>query len=200
MARNPAQPRGIWKMVPGPDGADHCTRGSGYHCRDFRRADSRRRRRHRAAAGYLQALRDLARENDILFVADEVITAFGRLGSWFASDLWNLDPDLMTLAKGPHQRLPAARRHNGQRRDRRRHFQRAATFRTASRIPATRPARRRHSRISRPSSSLASSTGSHGHRPVLPGETPGPFQPPRCLGSARPRAHRRTRTRAARWP
>lgn len=50
--------------------------------------------------GYLRALRDLCRENDILFVADEVITAFGRLGDWFASNLWDLDPDLMTLAKG----------------------------------------------------------------------------------------------------
>jgi putrescine aminotransferase len=50
--------------------------------------------------GYLRALRDLCRENDILFVADEVITAFGRLGEWFASNLWDLDPDLMTLAKG----------------------------------------------------------------------------------------------------
>ncbi len=50
--------------------------------------------------GYLAELRDLLRKNDILFVADEVITAFGRLGDWFASGLWNLDPDLMTLAKG----------------------------------------------------------------------------------------------------
>lgn len=50
--------------------------------------------------GYLRALRDLCRENDILFVADEVITAFGRLGDWFASNLWDLEPDLMTLAKG----------------------------------------------------------------------------------------------------
>ena len=50
--------------------------------------------------GYLAELRELLRKNDILFVADEVITAFGRLGDWFASGLWNLDPDLMTLAKG----------------------------------------------------------------------------------------------------
>src|SRR6266404_930860 len=50
--------------------------------------------------GYLRALRRLCRENDILFVADEVITGFGRLGAWFASSLWDLDPDLMTLAKG----------------------------------------------------------------------------------------------------
>ncbi|HEY5777939.1 MAG TPA: aminotransferase [Terrimicrobiaceae bacterium] len=51
-------------------------------------------------AGYLRALRKLCRENDILFVADEVITAFGRLGDWFASNLWNLDPDIICVAKG----------------------------------------------------------------------------------------------------
>ena len=51
-------------------------------------------------AGYLKALRELCRDNEILFVADEVITGFGRLGDWFASNLWELDPDLMTLAKG----------------------------------------------------------------------------------------------------
>lgn len=50
--------------------------------------------------GYLTALRKLCRDNDILFVADEVITAFGRLGDWFASSLWDLDPDLITMAKG----------------------------------------------------------------------------------------------------
>jgi putrescine aminotransferase len=51
-------------------------------------------------AGYLKGLRDLARTHDILFVADEVITGFGRLGAWFASELWELDPDFMILAKG----------------------------------------------------------------------------------------------------
>ena len=51
-------------------------------------------------AGYLAALRQLCRENEILFVADEVITAFGRMGNWFASNLWSLDPDLICLAKG----------------------------------------------------------------------------------------------------
>ena len=50
--------------------------------------------------GYLRALRDLCRKHDILFVADEVITAFGRLGTWFASELWNLEPDLLVTAKG----------------------------------------------------------------------------------------------------
>ncbi len=50
--------------------------------------------------GYLAQLRALCREHDILFVADEVITGFGRLGAWFASLLWQLEPDLMTVAKG----------------------------------------------------------------------------------------------------
>ncbi len=50
--------------------------------------------------GYLAQLRELCRRNDILFVADEVITGFGRLGAWFASELWQLQPDLMTVAKG----------------------------------------------------------------------------------------------------
>jgi putrescine---pyruvate transaminase len=50
--------------------------------------------------GYLAALREMARRHDILFVADEVISGFGRLGDWTASSLWNLDPDLICLAKG----------------------------------------------------------------------------------------------------
>jgi putrescine aminotransferase len=50
--------------------------------------------------GHLAALRELCRRHEILFVADEVITGFGRLGAWFASELWELDPDFMTLAKG----------------------------------------------------------------------------------------------------
>ena len=50
--------------------------------------------------GYLAKLRALARQHGILFVADEVITAFGRLGDWFASGLWDLDPDFICLAKG----------------------------------------------------------------------------------------------------
>ncbi|MGH8046816.1 MAG: aspartate aminotransferase family protein [Chthoniobacterales bacterium] len=50
--------------------------------------------------GYLKALRELCREREILFVADEVITAFGRLGVWFASEREELDPDLLNIAKG----------------------------------------------------------------------------------------------------
>lgn len=51
--------------------------------------------------GYLIRLRDLCREHDILFIADEVVTAFGRLGHVFASkDVFGLDPDMITFAKG----------------------------------------------------------------------------------------------------
>ena len=50
--------------------------------------------------GYLQGLRALARKHGILFAADEVITGFGRLGAWFASELWALEPDFIVLAKG----------------------------------------------------------------------------------------------------
>ena len=49
--------------------------------------------------GYLEGVRELCRRYSILFVADEVITGYGRLGEWFASQLWDLDPDLMNTAK-----------------------------------------------------------------------------------------------------
>ena len=51
-------------------------------------------------AGYLEHVRRLCREHDVLFVADEVITGFGRCGSWFASGRFGLEPDLLTCAKG----------------------------------------------------------------------------------------------------
>lgn len=50
--------------------------------------------------GYLREVRDVCRETGVLFVADEVITGFGRLGDWFASTRWDLAPDLITCAKG----------------------------------------------------------------------------------------------------
>ena len=50
--------------------------------------------------GYLEAARNVCRDSGVLFVADEVITGFGRTGEWFASTRWNLDPDLVTCAKG----------------------------------------------------------------------------------------------------
>ena len=52
------------------------------------------------AEGYLEGLQDLCRQHDILFIADEVITGFGRTGLLFASQRWDLQPDLVTMAKG----------------------------------------------------------------------------------------------------
>jgi putrescine---pyruvate transaminase len=49
--------------------------------------------------GYLQALRELCDECGALLVFDEVITGFGRLGSWFASHHYGVAPDVMTFAK-----------------------------------------------------------------------------------------------------
>ncbi len=51
--------------------------------------------------GYLQRIRQLCRDNDILYVSDEVVTAFGRLGEVFASgDVFGIEPDMITFAKG----------------------------------------------------------------------------------------------------
>jgi adenosylmethionine-8-amino-7-oxononanoate aminotransferase len=50
--------------------------------------------------GYLSAARDVCREAGVLFIADEVITGFGRCGDWFASTRFGLEPDLVTCAKG----------------------------------------------------------------------------------------------------
>ncbi|WP_342363493.1 aminotransferase class III-fold pyridoxal phosphate-dependent enzyme [Terrarubrum flagellatum] len=50
--------------------------------------------------GWLKAMREAARELDILFVADEVITGFGRTGPMFACEAEGVVPDLMTMAKG----------------------------------------------------------------------------------------------------
>ena len=50
--------------------------------------------------GWLKAMREAARELDILFVVDEVITGFGRTGPMFACEHEGVEPDLMTVAKG----------------------------------------------------------------------------------------------------
>ena len=50
--------------------------------------------------GYLEKLRKICTDNDILLIFDEVITGFGRLGKPFASHYFNIIPDLFALAKG----------------------------------------------------------------------------------------------------
>ncbi len=51
-------------------------------------------------AGYFQGVRAICDRYGILLVADEVITGFGRIGAWFASDRYDIRPDLITSAKG----------------------------------------------------------------------------------------------------
>jgi beta-alanine--pyruvate transaminase len=50
--------------------------------------------------GYLERLRAITRKHGILLIFDEVITGFGRLGAGFAFDIWPVEPDLVTVAKG----------------------------------------------------------------------------------------------------
>jgi len=50
--------------------------------------------------GYFDHIQAICRKHDILFVADEVITGYGRTGQWFASQTMGLEPDLMATAKG----------------------------------------------------------------------------------------------------
>jgi adenosylmethionine-8-amino-7-oxononanoate aminotransferase len=53
-----------------------------------------------APAGYWHGVRELCDKYDILLSADEVITGFGRLGHWFASERYDIRPDIVTCAKG----------------------------------------------------------------------------------------------------
>lgn len=50
--------------------------------------------------GYLKRLRELCTKHGILLIFDEVITGFGRLTTPFASDYFDVEPDMMTTAKG----------------------------------------------------------------------------------------------------
>jgi adenosylmethionine-8-amino-7-oxononanoate aminotransferase len=51
-------------------------------------------------AGYWQGVREICDRYDILLSADEVITAFGRIGYWFGSERYDVRPDIVTMAKG----------------------------------------------------------------------------------------------------
>ena len=51
--------------------------------------------------GYHQGTFEICRKYDVLYVSDEVVTAFGRLGHWFASkDVFGIEPDIIITAKG----------------------------------------------------------------------------------------------------
>jgi taurine--2-oxoglutarate transaminase len=51
-------------------------------------------------AGYLEGVRELCNKYGILWIADEVMSGFGRCGTWFAYQNWKAVPDLITFAKG----------------------------------------------------------------------------------------------------
>ncbi len=50
--------------------------------------------------GYWRGVREICDRYDILLSADEVITGFGRIGAWFASERYDIRPDIITAAKG----------------------------------------------------------------------------------------------------
>src|SRR5260370_40222775 len=49
---------------------------------------------------YKQALRGPSAKYGILLIADEVMAGFGRTGEWFSVNHWNVEPDLISMAKG----------------------------------------------------------------------------------------------------
>jgi putrescine aminotransferase len=49
---------------------------------------------------YFPAIRAICDKYEVLFIADEVITGFGRTGDWFALNRWGVEPDIMSFAKG----------------------------------------------------------------------------------------------------
>jgi adenosylmethionine-8-amino-7-oxononanoate aminotransferase len=50
--------------------------------------------------GYMEAVAELCRDTGVLLVIDAVICAFGRLGTWFGIERWDIQPDMITFAKG----------------------------------------------------------------------------------------------------
>ena len=53
-----------------------------------------------APEGYWAEIQKVLQRYDVLLIADEVVTAFGRLGTWFGSEYYGMQPDLITVAKG----------------------------------------------------------------------------------------------------
>jgi len=49
---------------------------------------------------YFPRVREVCAKHDVLFIADEVITGFGRTGRWFALERWGVQPDILAFAKG----------------------------------------------------------------------------------------------------
>ena len=58
------------------------------------------------AKGFLPAIAEWCRENDVVFIADEIQSGFGRTGAWFATEDEQVIPDLITTAKGIAAGMP----------------------------------------------------------------------------------------------
>ncbi len=52
------------------------------------------------APGYIEGVAELCKRTGVLLVIDAVICAFGRLGTWFGIERWNVEPDMIVFAKG----------------------------------------------------------------------------------------------------
>ena len=57
-------------------------------------------------AGFLKGLREICNKHGILLVLDEVQSGFGRTGKWFAFEHYDVEPDIMTVAKGIASGMP----------------------------------------------------------------------------------------------
>src|SRR5699024_7106158 len=55
---------------------------------------------HLPPENYFKEIRDICDEHNILFIADEVITGFGRTGTYFGMENFDVVPDIMSVAKG----------------------------------------------------------------------------------------------------
>jgi adenosylmethionine-8-amino-7-oxononanoate aminotransferase len=55
---------------------------------------------HLPPEGYLEEVADICRKAGVLLVVDAVICGFGRLGTWFGIERWDVSPDMITFAKG----------------------------------------------------------------------------------------------------
>src|SRR5215472_16042221 len=53
-----------------------------------------------APPGYFQRIREICDRYDVLLIADEVMSGFGRTGQWFAIEHWDVAPDILVAAKG----------------------------------------------------------------------------------------------------
>ncbi len=58
---------------------------------------------------YYRRIREICDRYDVLFIADEVLTGYGRTGRWLAIEHWGVAPDIVVMGKGDQQRLRPAR-------------------------------------------------------------------------------------------